>query len=285
MTPLTHNHSTTRTSAGVAGYSGAAFVAFLLVSSAGCSGGAARPESGPTTGPDVLAAARARPLPRTLSGTARMEAYVDGTARKADLLLIIATPDKAQIQAMTPTMEMIAVMATDGQRFSSFERGGQVCRVGRACAANMARLVPLGLPPNELVAAILGLPPILEDAEPEASWDAERGAWKLGLAKPPWRQELWVKPPQMVILASILYRDGKRTASIAYGTHGTLGSDGPPRKMRMRWADDKVDVSIELRDVDLNEVIESDAFTVPCPRGMAQLELPCEQTATSAEGH
>jgi hypothetical protein len=250
----------------------------------GCGGGVAKPKTGPQLGPDILAAARARPMPSTLSGTARMEAYVDGVARKAGLLLMVQRPDKAQIQAMTPTMEMIAVLATDGQRFTSFERGGEACRVGRACAANMARLVPLELPPDQLVAALLGRPPILEEVAPTARWDGERGAWKLVLERAPWRQELWVQPPQMWILASVMYRDGARVASVAYGEHGKLGAKGPPRRMRMRWAGDKVDVSLELRDVDLDEPIEADAFDVPCPRGMSVVELPCEGTASAAGG-
>lgn len=254
----------------------AALLAGLLV--VGC-GDANRPKTGPQTADDVLQAALSRKLPRSLSGTARMEAYVQGKARKADLLVMIETPDKAHLQALTPTMEMIAVIATDGQRFSSFERGGETCSVGRACARNMARLVPIAMPPADLVAAMLGRPPILEQAQRVLRWDGDRGAWKLVLTRPPWKQELWVKPPRMEILASVMYRDGKRFASVAYGEHGQLGPSGPPKKLRMRAQGDEVDVSIELREVDLDEELEADAFAVPCPAGMLVRELPCEVTA------
>lgn len=261
---------------------GALAVAFLASCALiGCGDGN-RPRSGPQTAPEILAAALARPLPRTLSGTARMEAYVDGKARKADLLVIIERPDRAHLQAMTPTMEMVAVMATDGQRFSSFERGGDTCSVGRACARNMGRLVPLAMPPADLVAAMLGRPPILEQASQKVSWDGERRAWKIGLARAPWRQELWIQPPAMHILASIMYRGSERVASVAYGGHGELGGNGPPRKLRMKAAGDKVDVSIELREVDLDEDVDADAFQVPCPRGMAQVELACDPSPSEA---
>ncbi|MEY3015055.1 MAG: hypothetical protein RIT45_3790 [Pseudomonadota bacterium] len=254
-----------------------ACVAALLL--LGCGAERGRPTTGPQTADDVLSAALGRTLPKTLSGTARMEAYVDGKARKADLLVMIERPDRAQLQAMTPTMEMVAVLATDGQRFTSFERGGQQCSTGRACARNMARLVPIAMPPTDLVSAMLGRPPMLEGATRSLRWDSERKAWKVTLVRAPWQQELWVRPPAMHILASVMSKDGKRFASVAYGDHGKLGPDGPPRKLRMRAAGDKIDVSIELRDVDLNEPIEADAFTVPCPRGMPVIELPCETTA------
>lgn len=243
---------------------------------AGCGGGTAKPTTGPQTVADVLAAADARALPTTVQGEARMDAYVDGVARKADLLVRLERPGKAHLQAMTPTGEMVAVLATDGVRFTSFERGGAQCQTGPACARNMARLVPLALPPVELVDALLGRPPRLQQATSAMSWDGQRGAWRVALNRPPLRQELWLRPPQMDVLASIVSRDGKRILSIAYADHGKHGIAGLPGTLRVQMPQQKVDVSIELRDVEAGEAIEAEAFAMPCPRGMAVAELPCD---------
>lgn len=251
----------------------AVLLALTLVA---CGGGLARPTTGPQTVADVLAAADARKLPTTVQGEARMDAYVDGAARKADLLVRLERPGKAHLQAMTPTGEMVAVLATDGQRFTSFERGGAQCQTGPACARNMARLVPLALPPNELVDALLGRPPRLQQATEAMTWDGERGAWHIVLTRAPMTQELWLRPPQMDVLASIVSRQGKRVVSIAYADHGKRGIPGLPGKLRVQMPEQKVDVSIELRDVEAGEVIEAEAFAMPCPRGMAVAELPCD---------
>ncbi len=242
---------------------------------AGCSG-IARPKDGPQTAPEVLAVHRARKLPTTLQGEARMEAYAEGKARKADLLLRLQRPGQAQLQVMTPTGDMIAVLATDGARFTSFERGGAVCLQGPACGANMARLVPLALPPSQLVDAVLGAPPLLEDPAPSLDWDEERGAFALVLRQGNQRQELWLQPPRMDPLASIVYQDGKRIASIAYGEYGKAGVPGLAAQIRVRMTRGEADVSIALRDVEADGEIEPEAFAVPCPSGMPSQELPCE---------
>ncbi len=246
-------------------------------------GGISRPKGGPQTATEVLAAHRARNLPTTLQGEARMEAYVDGKARKADLLVRLQRPGRAQLQVMTPTGDMLAVLATDGARFTSFERGGAVCQQGPACAANMARLVPLALPPAELVDAVLGAPPLLDDPAPSLKWDQERGAFALVLRQGRQRQELWLRPPGMEPLASIVYQDGKRVASIAYGEHGKAGVPGLAAQIRVRLTRGDADVSIALREVEADAEIEPEAFVVACPSGMPSQELPCEEAdATSA---
>ena len=251
-----------------------------LLLAAGCGGGIARPTTGPQTVEDVLAAADARALPTTVQGEARMDAYVDGVARKADLLVRLERPGKAHLQAMTPTGEMVAVLATDGLRFTSFERGGKQCQTGPACARNMARLVPLTFPPDELVEALMGRPPRLKQANTTMRWDGDRGAWHVVLTRASGneqlKQELWLRPPQMDVLASIVSRGGERLISIAYAEHGKPGIPGLPGKMRVQIPAQRVDVSIELRDVEAGEAIEPEAFALPCPRGMPMIEMPCD---------
>jgi hypothetical protein len=246
----------------------------------GCSGAGERPPTGgPQTAEDVLAAAWSRPLPKTLSGRARMEAYVDGKARKADLLVQIERPGRVHLQALTPTLEMVAVLATDGERFTSFERGGRECATGRACPRNMARLLPLALPPAQLAEALLGRPPLIvapgAAGERALRWDGERRAWRVELRAPPLRQELWVRPPRMDVLASRLWRGDGLLLSVAWADHDRFGAQGPPARMRVRTAADKVDLSVELREVERDAPIEAEAFAVPCPSGMAVRELPC----------
>ena len=204
----------------------------LWVSAVGvaCSGArTALPADGPQQADEVLRRALARPLPKTLQGLTRMEAFVDGEARKAQVLARVAMPDRAQLQALTPSLDLVALFATDGQRFVTYERGADVCRGGRACAQNMGRLVPIALPPSELVPLLLGRPPVLigEDADggPGATlgWDPKRAAYRIRIvqASTGLRQDVWVQKGSWRILATVLYRDGARVASVG----GSQGAD------------------------------------------------------------
>lgn len=247
----------------------------------GCAGVASLPAGGPKTADAVLAKALAVPLVTSLQGMSRLESYVDGEARKADVLLRVQRKGKAQFQALTPTLDLIAVLSTDGERFSSFERGANRCYVGRACAANIARIVPIALPPTDMVDAVLGRPPMIGSDKRKLGWDKGKGAYvvTLGPTADGHVQELFILPRTYRFLASIVYRDGKRVASIAYGGHDAIRPLGPPKLMRMKIASRKTDMSLQLREVEVNEAIEPDAFATSCPAGTVAIDLPCEASA------
>ena len=257
----------------------------LAVVAVACAGAqSTRPVDGPATAADLLARALSRPLPRTLQGMSRLDSYVDGAARKVDVLIRLAAPDKVQFQALSPTMDLLAVLTTDGQRFVSYERGGRRCYIGRACPSNLARLVPMALPADQLVAAILGRPPLLPSAKRSLHWDEAKGAWRLHLggAKDQDQQDVWVTPGDYRFVGSVVYRKGKRVASIAYGDLATGASTMPPRRLRLQAPGSKIDMSLELREVTVDEPIDGRDFAIPCPTGTLEVRLPCEASETAA---
>lgn len=250
----------------------------VVVGLLACSGTQKLPANGPKTAADVLGRALKRPLVSSLQGMSRLESYVDGDAKKADVLLRIARPNKAQFQALTPTLDMIAVLSTDGDRFASFERGADRCYTGKACAENIARLVPIALPPGEMVDAMLGRPPLLQTHKKALAWDGDKGAYvvTLGPTLDGHTQKVWIRPGDFRFVAAIVYRQKKRIVSIAYGGHDKVCKGCPPQLMRMKVAATKTDMSLSLREVEVNEEIEADAFAPTCPAGTVPVELPCQ---------
>lgn len=242
-----------------------------------------QPADGPRTASELLARALARPMPRTLQGMGRLDSYVEGVARKVDVLVRLARPDKAQFQILSPTMDMLAVLATDGERFVSYERGARRCFTGRACPSNLARLVPIALPATQLVATLLGRPPLLPSAHRTLHWDEGRRAWRLhiGAAQDREQQDVWVAHGSYRFRGSVLHKDGKRAASIAYGDLPPAGSAMPPRRMRLQVPGRKIDMSIELRDVTLDDDIDLRDFSIPCPTGTLDVRLPCDASETN----
>ena len=53
-------------------------------------------------------------------------------------------PAKLHASVLSPTDDLLAVTVSDGTRFSSFERGGELCLEGGSCPENVTRL--LGVP-------------------------------------------------------------------------------------------------------------------------------------------
>jgi hypothetical protein len=252
----------------------------LIVAS--CAGGQrALPSGGPTTAQAVLDLAMARPVPQTLQGMGRLEAYVKKDARKATLLLVVQQPASIQFQALAPTLDLMALLSTDGQRFLSFERGGGQCLTGPACPRNMARLVPIALPPAELAQMLLGRPPILQSGEKTLHWDEERALYRIDIGPADGtHQQVFVRPADPAkkegvrFAGTVMYRGKERIGSVQYDGSS---AGGVPAKLHFKAPD--VDVSLELRDVVADQPVQETVFQVQCPEGMKIVELSCEPDA------
>ncbi len=254
----------------------------LLVAAAlwGCSGAATQmPAGGPTAPADLLAALRP-PKVQTLQGTARLEAFLAGDRRSVTLLVLAKRPQALQFQALAPTLDMLALLSTDGQRFLSYERGGNQCLTGAACPNNLARLLPLPLPAPELVAALLGdLTPLDVPADQRAlAWDGERQLYRLELgSKDGMQQHYFVEPRTFAPAGAVWYLRGERVASLQYDGEQVAG--GLRRWLKVKSVRPVVDMTIELRDIQVDAPLGDEAFAVTCPEGMRQVELPCDPSA------
>lgn len=240
---------------------------------AACSGAARMPSDGPQTADDVLARAASVVYPQHVQGTARMDAYTDGERRAGNLLLFLQRPNKAQVQALSPTLDLLALLSTDGERFTSFERGGKQCLVGPACPANLARLVPIALPAAQLVGVLVGVPPLHDAPERTLEWDRDRGLYRVRIGQRAGQhQDVYIEPRTFRYAGAVWFRGKERLASVQYaGTKGSL-----PEVLRLQSSRPQTDLTLTWREPDTTEAPDADTFAVSCPDGMPVVELGCE---------
>ncbi len=246
----------------------------------GCSGAqrAGLPPQGPQTAQAVLLRALARRLPQTLQGMTRLEVYSAGEARKVDLLVVVQQPDHLQFQALAPTLDLLALLSTDGLRFLMFERGGAACYVGPACAENLGRLVPIALPPAELALALLGRPPLLAEPPQQLAWDSDRQLYRLDLGPSAGtHQQVYVEPESFRFVGAVFYRQDQRIGALQYGP---AGPGGVPSTVQ--WKAEQTDLTLSLRDVSVDQQVQPEVFAVQCPAGMTVVPLPCSASAQGA---
>ena len=253
----------------------------VAVALAGCSGAAAKmPASGPQTPADLLAALRP-PKVETLQGTARLEAYVGAERRSVTLLILAKRPQSLQFQALAPTLDMLALLSTDGSRFLSYERGGEQCLTGGACPHNLARILPLPLPAPQLVAALLGeLAPLEVPPDQRVlAWDAERKLYRLELGSSKGLlQHYFVDPQTLAPAGAVWYQNGKRLTSLQYDGDRVAG--GLQKWLKVKSVQPAVEMTVEFREIEANLPLGDEAFAATCPEGMRQIELPCDPSAT-----
>lgn len=253
---------------------------FLVLALAGCSGPQrGMPAGSPASAAELIAALKPPKL-QTLQGTARLDAFIGGERRAVTLLVLAKRPGSLQFQALAPTLDMLAVLSTDGQRFTSFERGGEQCLTGQACPRNLARILPLPLPAAQLVAAFLGdLAPMEVPADQQAlAWDQERQLYRLELGpKTALHQHFYVEPKSLRPAGAVWYQGDQRLSSLQY--EGDLVAGGLRQRLKVKSVKPEVEMTVEMREIQADAPLGDEAFAVTCPDGMRQIELACEPPA------
>ncbi len=253
------------------------FIALLCFLAAGCSAVAVQlPSDGPQTANDLLALAQAHKMPQTLQGMARLDAYQKGERRSVDLIAILAKPASVQLQAVSPTLDMLGIMSTDGKRFVAFERGQGPCQVGAACPRNLARMLPIALPPDQLLQAMLGQPPVMQSEKQKLSWDSEHGLYQIDLGDDGGRRQVvYIEAKTYTFAGTALFEKGQKIASIVYA--GRLSDGHTPKEMRVKNLAQDLDMSVQWRKVELDLPLDGETFLVQCPTGAQVIELSCDE--------
>jgi len=249
-----------------------------------CTKEIAEPSDGPKTGTDLLLRLRAAASKiKTLQAETRMEIYGKDDVKKGKVLVVAERPNRVQFQALSPTDDMLAVLATNGARFTSFERGGSTCFQGDACPRNMARLVPIALPPASLVSALLGDVPLIDADEVTSSWIAKGGHYRLELrakpaahGEPPYAEVIEIEPTRLRPVRGELRRGDTLLWTLEFEEPLAFSPSGPPKRLRFQMPRQAIDLSVEFRDVTLDDPIEPILFDVACPEGARVEVLPCE---------
>ena len=137
---------------------------------------------------------------------------------------------------------------------------------GPATPENLARIIPVALPPEQLVAMLLGRAPRLPDAQPALQVDAEANAFRVDLRSGDQSQQLWVDPAiRRVVRSQVSGPGGYRLTFEDF----TDVHDVPfPRKLGFSG---KATVVLEYTDPRLGEVPPPSLF-VPEPPPGARVE-------------
>ncbi|MDB4969547.1 MAG: hypothetical protein JWN44_5236 [Myxococcales bacterium] len=147
----------------------------VVLLAAGCPKPAMRPYP-PPTGEELLAALRGRAEHlKSLRATAKVDHFANGGERvriKANIL--VARGGKLRFEADSPLGGALATLTSDGTQFSLLDVRNNRFLTGPAKACNVARLIRLAIPPDDVVAVLMGEAP-LEGKLKGVTWDPNHG--------------------------------------------------------------------------------------------------------------
>lgn len=228
---------------------------------------------------------------RSVSGEARLSAKTKQGSGSLGQFVLAQAPDQLRLESISFFGQPVAVLTANGDFFQLHDLEHGRFFIGEATAENVSLLLPVQIPPEELVSLLLGLPPLLTQAKAlsikldetervyvlelegaEASRTGGRNPLKvrqkLGL-EPATLRPVWIEMPARWELSSygVIFSDYESTES----------RDLPKRITLVSLEDSEQRLELRYREREFDEEIEAEAFVQEVPPGAEILILDRER--------
>jgi outer membrane lipoprotein-sorting protein len=200
------------------------------------------------------------------------KARVDARGKKGNvqLFVAVASPASVHLEVLDFFGKPSGILISDGKRFVMFASDTGVWQRGAATAENVARVLPISLPPEQLVAMLLGRAPRLADPAPTLAVDAEENLFQVTLRAGGHTQQLWVDPGRKRVVRSKVDGSGGYTL----GFSGFEDVRGVPFPRAISFTGEG-SVALQYTDLRLGEQPDASLFVPEPPPG-----VPVEQIDT-----
>jgi hypothetical protein len=200
------------------------------------------------------------------------KARVDARGKKGNVQLFVAAaaPASVHLEVLDFFGKPSGILISDGQRFVMFASDVGVWQRGAASAENVSRVLPVSLPPEQLVVMLLGRAPRLPDPAPTLAVDPEQNVFRVTLRAVGRTQELWVDPARKRVVRSRVDGPGGYTLTF----DGFEDVHGTPFPRSITFAGQGF-VALQYTDLRLGEQPDPSLFKPDPPPG-----VPVEQVGS-----
>ena len=247
---------------------------------AGCPKPAMRPYP-PPTAQELMAALRARQEHlHTLRATAKVDHFANGGQRvRVKVHMLVARGGKLRLEAESPLGGSLATLTSDGEKFALLDVRNNRFLVGPANACNVARLIRLAIPPDDVVAVLMGGAP-LDGTIKGAGWDPNHGGREvLTLALPDGGQETIEMDARNktwdVLRAERRDAQGHVLWRVTNDDFKDIGGVRLPQVEDIQEPPHGADAEIKFRSLEPNVEIAPDLFELPPPQGLTPEPANC----------
>jgi hypothetical protein len=187
------------------------------------------------------------------------------------LFVAVAHPAYIHIEQLDFFNRPQGVLVTDGKDFGLYDAKEAKYYRGPASPANLARFLPLVLPPAELASLMLGRAPRLPPETSTLAVDERLGVYVLTLTRGPVTQVLHVRPPSNRVVKSTVA--GLRAYDVEFSDIAAYGAVTLPRRIQLVAPSAKTTVELTWKDVTVNEPPDLTLFDLSAPEDVPVVEL------------
>jgi hypothetical protein len=221
----------------------------------------------PSVALEAVVARRAKM--RSIQGEAKATVETPQGGGKVTELVAAELPARLRLDAVT-MLGPAASLASDGERYQFADHEHKRFYDGPAVADSIARLLPVRIPPAELVSLLLGQPPLLEGAQPlSLEVDDAHGVYLLTLGHLGDREVLGLDPATLRPV-KVLMEDRPGLSAYRAELREYEGEADLPKIVRVSTADGTGSIELKWRERDVNPVLEPGMFTLKMPDGFTR---------------
>lgn len=207
---------------------------------------------------------------QTVQGEARVS--IEGPSGNAgvDQFLAAERPGRLRVESHDFFGNVLSLLVVDGPSLALYDAKARILYRGAATAANVARLVPVALAPDELVTLLCGSAPLL-DGEPLDASPVD-GALRLTLKRGDEVQRLEVGAGAAVLKARES-RLGRVSREVELLGHRPLGGAWLPAQVVARAPQEGLTLTLRWRAVEVNQPLDPALFRLATPEGARVVDL------------
>lgn len=226
----------------------------------------------PTSADDLLARINAAESQvYSLKGDAKLIVASPQGKGAVDLFVSVTHPALIHLEQLDFFGRPQGVLVTDGETFSLYlAQEGKVYR-GPATAANLARFLPVVIPPRELAAVMLGRAPRIPVDALQMDFDEQQQQLVLRITRGKVIQTLRVQPPSYRVVMSSA--EGIDAYALEYGDLVTEKGLTLPRRAVIDAPTAQTRLELNWKEVSVNEAPDLTLYELEPPEGATIVEV------------
>lgn len=181
---------------------------------------------------------------------------------------------RLRFQAISPQGGTAADLASDGEMYCFLDVQKNCGECGTATAANVGRILGIAMPPDDVVAALVGATPVLPGAAATLRWDPREGREVLELRRDDLSQRIELQPRDdggWNVTFAELRRADEVVWRIRHRDFHAVGRAWLPGKSLIEDPRAKEDALIVWKEQEVDVALPEAIFRIEIPSGLA----PC----------
>jgi recombination protein RecR len=255
-------------------------VLFLCVAFITSCGPVPRPKDAYSSGPDILRDLKKQTESvKSFRITGRVDHFGEKHRIQGKAYLFSVLPKKLRIELISPFESPLNVLTVNDTVFAMHDVKEARFLTGPADPCNIARLIQIPMPVDDVIRILLGYAPII-DGRTEVKWDT-KGFYRVTISDGARTERLEIGPDKSSLplqRATLEDKDGL-IFDITYNRRRPVQAVSIPGEIRVKMQREKVDLLLRYdpEGVELNVDLPTDAWDQTPPAGITVEQVTCDK--------